>query len=145
MVIILPLAFISILLAVGNSRLGADWRQAALRAAMFWMAYLVLLTEILSLFKAITPWALFIGWLNPIVLAGFFLWQRRKTGGRILLPRITRPEGWLDWVLLAGIVFYLAMTAWVAFLAPPTGCKTSRCGTSSPGWIFRTTIRLAPR
>ena len=30
-----------------------------------------------------------------------------------------RPEGWLDWVLLGGIVFYLVMTALVAFLAPP--------------------------
>jgi 4-amino-4-deoxy-L-arabinose transferase-like glycosyltransferase len=119
MVLILPLAYISILLAVGNSRLGTDWRRAALRAAMLWMAYLVLLTEVLSLLKAITHTGLFFGWLLPIIAAGFFLWQRFKRGEKILFPKIARPDGWLDWILLGGIVFYLAMTAVVAFRAPP--------------------------
>ncbi len=119
MVLILPLAYISILLAVGNSRYGADWRQAALRAALVWIAYLVFLTEILSLFSAITPTSLFIGWLIPVIAAGIFLWQCQKNGSQIHFPRISRPEGWLDWVLLGGIVFYLAMTALVANLAPP--------------------------
>jgi hypothetical protein len=119
MVIILPIAYVSILMAVGNSNLGSSWRQAALRAAMLWMGYLVLLTEFLSLFNAITPWALFVGWLIPIIAAGIFLWQHRKNGNRILLPKIERPEGWLEWVLLGGIAFYLGMTALVAFLAPP--------------------------
>src|SRR5512137_1415568 len=119
MVIILPLAYISILLAVGNSRLGTDWRQAALRAALLWMAYLVFLTELLSLFSAITPTALFMGWLIPGCSAWIFLWQRHKNGSRILVPKMDRPEGWLDGVLLGGIVLYLAMTALVAFLAPP--------------------------
>jgi hypothetical protein len=119
MVIILPLAYISILLAVGNGRLSTDWRQAALRAAMLWMAYLVLLTEILSLFNAITPWALSIGWLIPVIAAGIFLWQRRKSRKRILLPHPHHPEGWWDWILAGGIVFYLILTAVVAFLAPP--------------------------
>jgi len=119
MVVILPLAYISILLAVGNSRFGADWRQAALRAAMLWMAFLVLLTETLSLFTAITLPALFIGWLIPVIAAGIFLWQRRKSEERILLPHFGRPEGWSDWILLGGIASYLALTALVAFLAPP--------------------------
>ena len=119
MVIILPLSYISILLAVGNSRFGIDWRQAVLRSAMLWMAYLVFLTEILSVFNAITPWALFVGWLIPIIATGIFLWKHRKNGNRLLLPKIARPEGWPDWVLLGGIVFYLVMTALVAFLAPP--------------------------
>ena len=119
MVIILPLAYISILLAVGNSRFGSDWRQAALRAALLWTAYLVFLTEILGLFNAITPWALFAGWMITIIAAWNFLWQRQKAEGRILLPSIARPEGWMDWVLLGGIAFYLVMTALVAFLAPP--------------------------
>lgn len=119
MVIILPLAYICILLAVGNSRFGSDWRQAALRAALLWMAYLVLLTELLSLFNAITRTALFIGWLVPVLGAVIFLWQRAKNGSWILLPSIARPDGWMDWVLLGGIAFYLVMTALVAFLAPP--------------------------
>jgi hypothetical protein len=119
MAIILPLAYIGILLAVGNSRFGTDWRQAALRAALLWMGYLVFLTETLSLFTAITNTALFIGWLIPIVGAGTFLWWCRKNGSRILLPRFARPEGWLDWVLLGGIFFYLGLTALVAYLAPP--------------------------
>ena len=63
--------------------------------------------------------ALFIGWWIPILAAGIYLWQRRKNGNRIFLPSIARPEGWLDWILLGGIVFYLVMTALVAFLAPP--------------------------
>jgi hypothetical protein len=119
MVIILPLAYICILLAVGNSRFGSDWRQAALRAAMLWMWYLVLLTELLSLFNAITPTALFFGWLIPVIGSGLFLWQRQKKGNKILLPRMEKPEGWLEWILMGGIVFYLVMTALVAFLAPP--------------------------
>lgn len=119
MVIILLLSYICILLAVGNSRFGIDWRQAALRAALLWMVYLVFLTEILSLFNAITPWSLFVGWLIPIIAAGIFLWQHRKNGNRLLLPKIERPDGRLEWVLLGGIAFYLGMTALVAFLAPP--------------------------
>jgi hypothetical protein len=119
MVIILPFAYISIFLAVGNSHLATDWRQGALRSALLWMAYLVFLTEILSLFNAITLWALFVGWLIPIIAAWIFLWQRHKAEGGILLPSIARPEGWMDWVLLGGIAFYLVMTALVAFLAPP--------------------------
>jgi 4-amino-4-deoxy-L-arabinose transferase-like glycosyltransferase len=119
MVLILPFAYISILLAVGNSRLAKDWRQATSRAAMLWMAYLVLLTEVLSLFNAITPAELFFGWLIPIIAVGFFLRQRFKNGEKILFPKISRPDSWLDWILLGGIVFYLAMTALVAFLAPP--------------------------
>jgi hypothetical protein len=119
MVIVLLLAYVSLLLVVGNSRLSIDWHQAALRAAMLWMAYLVLLTELLSLFNAITSWALFIGWLIPIIVAGIFLWLLHMRGGRILLPHPSRPENWLDWILMGGIVFYLVLTALVAFLAPP--------------------------
>jgi hypothetical protein len=118
MVLILPLAYLSIFLAVGNSRFGTDWRQAALRSALLWMAFLVLLTEGLSLFNAITSTALFIGWLIPIVASGIFLWQRQKKGNPIILPKMT-VQGWLDWVLLGGVFFYLVMTALVAFLAPP--------------------------
>jgi len=119
MVIIFPLAYISILLAIGNSRFGTEWRQAALRAALLWMTYLVFLTEILSLFNAITKTALFVGWLLPIITGGIYLWRRHQHGDGLLYPRIARPEGWLDWVLLGGIAFYLFMTALVAFLAPP--------------------------
>lgn len=119
MAIFLPLAYFSIFLAVGNSRLSNDWRQATLRAAILWMGYLVLLTELLSLFNAITKAALIVGWLLPEFVSIFYLWQRHKKGNRILLPKIDRPKGWFDWALLGGIIFYLVMTAIVAYLAPP--------------------------
>lgn len=119
MVLILPLAYLGILFTVGNSRFGTDWRQATLRAALLWMAYLVFLTEFLSVFDTITATSILIGWLIPIILSGIYLWRVYKAGGKIRLPKMDRPEGWLDWALLGGIFFYLGMTALVAFLAPP--------------------------
>ena len=40
-------------------------------------------------------------------------------GRRSSFRKLSRPDGWLDWILLGGIVLYLAMTAFVAYLAPP--------------------------
>jgi hypothetical protein len=119
MVIILPFAYLSIFLAIGNSRLHTDWRHDALRAALVWMAVLVALTEIFSLVNAVRPWPLFFGWLIPVAMGGWILFKRWQVTGRVDLPRPTRPENWLAWVQSGGILFFLAISAVVAFLAPP--------------------------
>ena len=142
MVLILPLAYLSILFGVGNSRFGTDWRQATLRTALLWMAYLVFLTEFLSLFNAITATSLSIGWLIPVIISGIYLWRVYKTVGKIRLPKMDRPEGWLDWVLLGGIAFYLGMTALVAFLAPPNTFDSLNYHMARVGhWVQNQSIR----
>ena len=50
----------------------SGWRRAGLRAALACGAYMLLATEVLSLFRAITPGGLGIAWALPIL--GEALW-----------------------------------------------------------------------
>lgn len=118
MAIILVLAYAGIFLVLWNIA-ATDWRQTALRAAIVFAGYLVLLTNVLSLVKGITPWGLLGGWCLPVIGAAFWLWRIRKNKGKILLPRFSRPANWLDGVLVLGIIVYLLVTVLVAWMAPP--------------------------
>lgn len=117
---LLPIAaFLTAFVLLYNLDPQQDWRRAFLRTAVLWGSYLILATEMLSLFRAVTPSGLSIAWMLPLLLCAVWLAGSRLTGKRILLPGLPRPSHWLDWVLSAGLVTVLGITALTAWLAPP--------------------------
>jgi hypothetical protein len=109
-------AYAGLVLRVGNTWPELGWRSASLRAAVVWGAYLVLLTEFLSLLEAIDVLWLVIGWLVPIVVTGAWFLKRKRTGAPLALPRLHLPSN----IVIASVVAVVVIvTATVAWFAPP--------------------------
>jgi hypothetical protein len=120
LLVLLPIiAYIGFLLALANWDRDCDWRQAALRAALIWGGYIVLLTEILSLVRAVTIWGLLVGWSIPIVLVIIWFRQRKISFQNIRFLKVNWPGLWWEKALIAGLLMYLGITAVTAWLAPP--------------------------
>jgi hypothetical protein len=68
------LAFLSLLLAPLRF-FPADWRLAFLRSATAWGVYMVVVTELLSLFHLVTVAGLALAWLLPcLATVGWLIW-----------------------------------------------------------------------
>jgi hypothetical protein len=120
MLAVLPLAALAALtLLLGNLAPAWGWRRAALRATLAVGAFLVLVTEGLSLVSAITPWALAAAWAALLLLVALGIIRQWRRAGRLLLPTPRIPGNWLDRALLASLVAVMAVTAVVAWYAPP--------------------------
>jgi hypothetical protein len=120
MLVFIPiLAYVGILLFLGNLNHQIDWRRASLRAALVWGSYLVVLTEVLSLVKAVRPLGLSLGWLIPILGSAGWLIRRRRRGTKIDLPNYVPPRAWSDRMLLVGVLVILGITAFLAWYTPP--------------------------
>ena len=117
MLVVIPIiAYAGMALWIGNKWPEGGWRGTSLRAAVVWGAYLVLLTEFLSLFEAIDALWLVIGWLVPIVVTGAWLLKRKRIGAMLTLPELRLPSE----ILMAGMVAaVLIVTGMVALFAPP--------------------------
>lgn len=119
MLSLLPLAALgSVFLAVGNLRKKWGWPRSFVRSLVLLGAYLVLGTELLSLFRAITPLGLSLLWLGPITSASLLLISRSREAA-LEWPRPRLPDIWPDRVLFGVVVTVAAITALVAWLAPP--------------------------
>ncbi len=128
-ILLLPLSFATLYLAVYQRF--ADWRLVLLRTTLLWTTCLVAMTELLSLVEAVTPLGLSLAW--GALLLGTLAWlseqARRKKLRlpiRIALPgkadlpeKKSRPAHLAEAILPACLVFILAVTALVAWLAPP--------------------------
>lgn len=94
------------------------WRLALLRAFLITSAYLVLGTEILSLFGAITASWLIALWAVPALIGVWWIvqtgWLKQLFGG-LRLARLGAAE-WMFVLVLLGV---LVSTAVVAWFAPP--------------------------
>jgi hypothetical protein len=90
-----------------------------LRAYVVWLAYLVLITEGLSLFGGLTKESLAASWLLPIIAVGLGLGWRSRGGASIGLNRVRIPEDKVDRGTLGGIAAVLLATLAVALIAPP--------------------------
>ena len=119
LVLVPVLAFVCVLLYLGNRWSFESTRLLLLRSSVTFGAYLVLLMEALSPFKAVTRLGLGLGWLLPVAGLSMWAWRRQRLGSPLRLPVIELPKRWGDWCLLAGVVFVLAITAGVAWLSPP--------------------------
>ncbi len=109
----------------------ADWRLAFLRAVIAWGVYMVLVTELLSLFRLVTVAGLALAWLLPCLVTGFWLIWSCGSHGRhpaeadpqpmLFRQRLVRllPQAWPDRLLLLGLLAILCITALVAWFSPP--------------------------
>ena len=76
MIVLVILSFTSIWIIVGNSEREPKWRMALIEAAIIWAAYMIICTEVLSLFHAINRLALGIVWSIPILVGIAWVWLR---------------------------------------------------------------------
>jgi hypothetical protein len=120
MLALLPLlAFVGLLLLLGNVRPSWGWRRSFLRAALLWGGWALLATEAVSLLQGITPAGLALVWAVPVLACGVLLARQAMQAGRLALPRVPFPDNWPDrglWLAVLGIVCVTALIAW---LAPP--------------------------
>jgi hypothetical protein len=119
MLIVLPLlAFVVLFLTVGNRDQGA-WARAALRAAILWGVYAIASAELLGVVGWITPLGLALAWAIPIAAGGWFLASRARRGEKLDYPRPRAPQGWLNRLLLAGILAIFFVTGFLGVVTPP--------------------------
>ena len=119
MLALLPLAAVlSLTLVLGNAFPAWGWRRAGLRALLAAGLYVVLTTEALSLLKLIRQIPLALVWAAAVLasIAWLLHWRRRHP---IRFPRLQGPVSHADKALIAGIALVVAITALVAYLAPP--------------------------
>lgn len=95
------------------------WQRAAMRAAMLAAVYAILSIEVLGLFRAVTRLGLGIAWTVATIGAGIFVAVVWKKRGMLRPDRRAIPGNAAEWLLAAGVFLVLAITAIVAFLAPP--------------------------
>jgi hypothetical protein len=127
MLAVLPItAFIAIFILFFNLWSGQDWRHLFVRAVLCWAAYLVLLTELLSLFHAITQLVLTIVWFLPILVSGTWLYLRTRKGRGVKFPMWRLPRGLGEWVMVLSLLLVLGITALVAWLTPPQTWESLR-------------------
>jgi hypothetical protein len=120
MLALIPIAaLLALVLLLGNLAPAWGWRRVVLRGSLAAGAYLVLTTEALSLASAITPVGVAATWGALLLVAVLVLIRRARKMGRLVLPRLRIPANWLDRVLLVGMIVVMAVTAIVAWYAPP--------------------------
>jgi hypothetical protein len=97
----------------------ADWRRDLTRAGLLFGAIAIWLTQILSGFSAVTPWALTAAWIAVILLTVGLAGARRSAAWSTLRPRL--PGDWdrWDWALAACVAVIVGVTAVVALASPP--------------------------
>ena len=67
MTVILPLlAFLGLWIYSGNTRREPLWRASFIQAFILWGAWMVFVTELLSLFNAVTRTSLSLAWGLPV-------------------------------------------------------------------------------
>ena len=118
LVLIPPLAIASLTIVFGSAFPSWGWRRSGLRAVLTAGLFTVLSTEILGLFGLIRQPPLALAWAIPAAIACVWLvrhWQQVRSR----LPRLEARLHTLDKAIIAGMALALALTALVAYLAPP--------------------------
>lgn len=96
-----------------------DWRQAFLSAMASWGVLLTVITEILSLFKAISFWPVLGTW-SLCLIAAMFYWRRKIGNPKNLITHFQLPDiSPFELFLLGGIAFIAAAVGLIALIAPP--------------------------
>lgn len=119
MVILPILAFFAFWFFSGNTRREPNWRAAFIQAMILWWSYMVISTEILSLFKAITRLGLSITWL--LVIAAFIIWFVTLFKRRFIfrLPLVYHPTSKVvfAWDIVLAIIVLIPLI--IGFISPP--------------------------
>lgn len=119
MIVLVILSFLIIWIIVGNSEREPNWRMAVIEAAVIWAGYLIVCTEVLSLFQAITRLALGIVWSAPILAGIIWTWLRLSHHKVLRLPIVYHRDTWGGAILDFLVFLILLITAIVAFVSPP--------------------------
>jgi hypothetical protein len=120
MLVLIPaLAYLGIFLLLGNLEKQPNWKRVSLRAALVWGSYLVALTEFLTVFRAVTPLWLSLGWLFLLLGSVGWLIIRKRRGIKFILPTYEPPKAWPDQILLIGVLIILGITLFLAWYTPP--------------------------
>jgi hypothetical protein len=119
MVFLPILAFFAFWFFSGNTRREPNWRAAFIQAMIMWWSYMVIMTEILGVFKGITRLGLSITWL--LVIVAFILWfvVLFKRGFIFRLPLIYHPtsKAVLAWDIVLTIIVLIPLI--IGFISPP--------------------------
>jgi hypothetical protein len=113
------LAFIAIFVYLKNKYPADPSRRVIIHSAIWSTCYLVVVMELLSIFKWITVAGLVIAWLVPCAIFAVWVWRKKKRGESIALPRVEFPNSWWNRFILVIIIAILITTALVAWLTPP--------------------------
>jgi hypothetical protein len=113
----LPLLFFIALTLVFGIRFPSwGWRLAFLRATLTAATYLLVVTELLSVFRWITPAGLIAMWATPTLLTAW--WIRRSGSWGQVLGGLRRPRlragDWMMVFVLAAVLFSTGLLAWYA-------------------------------
>jgi hypothetical protein len=95
------------------------WRRSVLRAALIWGVWLVLSTEVLSLFKALTPWGFSLAWLLSALIGGGWLVFRLRGGHTLRRPTLDLLKQPVNAAMVVVVLVIFALTLVVAWFAPP--------------------------
>ena len=113
------LAFVLGVVSLASARPSWRWEKAFLRAAIYFGAYAVVATELLSLIHALTRPGLVLLWLVPIGLLAALLLRQARQGAALRLPSIPLSWSGPEWVLLLILAVFLSVTGIIAYLSPP--------------------------
>ncbi len=120
MLVFIPLlTFVSFLLLYGNAGRALEWPRAFVRAAILWGVSAIVITELLSLASAVTQIGLAAAWLTLALGSSLWLAFYIRPRRRLRWPGIYLPSGAFNRWLTLCLVFLMAVTALVAWLAPP--------------------------
>src|SRR6185437_15798680 len=95
-------------------------RESCLVSATLATGWLVLGTESLSLFHALTFWPVLLWWLAPLPLLAFFVFNNFHRRKIPCWPRLKI----FDYALLAGIIFILGWSLCQSVFSPPNNADS---------------------
>jgi hypothetical protein len=120
MLVVFPLlAFVALIFLVTALFSEVGWRRSFLRAAIAWGVWLVFSTEVLSLFKALTPLGLSLAWLALSLFCTGWLVLLRTKGFALRHPVLDGLRKPVNTVMVAVLIIIFALTIIVARFAPP--------------------------
>lgn len=99
-----------------NSLLG--WRGSFLLAALIWGILVVVGTEVLSLFQAISYGYVLGFWLLNSLIAGVIFWKSQSQEKGFTFPSLPHFL-MMDYVLLGSLIFIILLVGLIAWIAPP--------------------------
>ncbi|MGB4595773.1 MAG: glycosyltransferase family 39 protein [Anaerolineaceae bacterium] len=129
MTVVLPiLGFLGLWIFSGNTRREPNWRAAFIQALILWFTWMVLSTELLSLFHAINRVGLSITW-GTLVLSSvlWVIWWFKK-GSVLRLPVIYRGRGRKVAILDVLLTLVILIPLVIGFIAPPNSSEAMDFG-----------------
>src|SRR4030067_113877 len=110
------LAFICIIIYLKDRYTSDPTRRVLILSAIWFGCYLMFFLEVLSIFRWVTVLGLVIAWMAPIVVFSFWLWHRKTSGERIVLPTFQFPNSWwnrLILLIICGVLIITVLVAWI--------------------------------